>query len=239
MRTITGRNGGRYYCAPGGPYPSVTTVIGKMLPKDALEKWRDEVGHDVADDIARRAADRGTFMHLMHEAAMDMRGDPDVLFKAYEAAKVAAGGKIGPDEITRGYKLFCNFYATDFYDGIDSVVCQEEAVWSPLGGGFAGRVDLLVRATDGTIKLVDFKSSKGPKQRSWIVGYELQAAAYCAALRDVKGIFPDRAEIWISAETGGVQVFDMDRPLIVSRLREFHALVVAYHKRYENEHSNG
>lgn len=178
-------------------------------------------------------------MHLMHEAAMEIRGEERVLQRALESARIASDGKIAKEEMDRGYRLFCNFYATDFYEGISEVVMQEEAVWSKLGGGFAGRVDLLARDAGGILKLVDFKSSRAPKKREWILGYEMQAAAYCAGLRDVKGLFPERAEIWISCETGDVQVFELNRDDLIDRLKKFHALVVAYHKTYEQETHNG
>lgn len=237
MRTEQ-RAAGRYYIvdeAAGTAYPSVTTILGGVSPKEGLVAWRQSVGGEEADRIMRRAADRGTFMHAMHEHTLDMRftqgRDGNVLPDALTAARAACPG-LSDEALDVGKRLFFNFYATDFYDRIGRVVAQEQAVWSTLGGGYAGRLDLLVESTDGRLVLVDFKSSTKPKRREWILNYELQAAAYCAAYKDRGGKFPDGAEIWVSCETGEVQEFALSRQELLERLREFHRLTQLFHAKF-------
>lgn len=242
MRTHSGANGGRYYVvdeATGTALPSVTTIIGKMLPKDGIDAWRASIGTEEADRIMRFSANRGTFMHWLHEETLEARfvnGEAgNVLPASYARAKGrAAEAGITDEEVRCGYELFAQFYATDFYDRIARVVAQEEPVWSSLGGGFAGRLDLLVEGVDGKLKLLDFKSSRKPKRREWVLGYELQAAAYSAALKDRRGTFPDGAEIWVSCESGEVQEFPLTRAELLDRFKTFHGITEAYHKKYDD-----
>jgi hypothetical protein len=66
----------------------------------------------------------------------------------------------------------------------------------------------------------------------WIDGYKMQTAAYSVALHEQHGIFPESTEIWISCETGEVQMFEMDRSQIKYYFEKFHDMVVEYHKLY-------
>ena len=60
-------DGGRAYETPEGKlYPSITTVLS-VRNKKGLHEWRERVGHDVANYIARTAANRGTAVHKMCE----------------------------------------------------------------------------------------------------------------------------------------------------------------------------
>ncbi len=234
---MTGPNGGRYYIvdeAAGTAYPSVTTITGAMLSKESLNEWRKAVGEEKAALITQAAADRGTFMHSMHEHTLDLRfvkGQKDGVLKAAYPLALADCKSLSESAIEKGRNLFFRFYGTDFYERIASVEMQETPVWSKLGGGYAGRLDLMVKDHDGKRVLVDFKSSTKPKRKEWIAGYELQAAAYSAAFREQFGEFPDRAEIWIACESGEVQEFPLNRSELIERLRQFHSMVTEYHKR--------
>ena len=57
----------RYYITPdGNKYPSITTVLSNRNKKGLFE-WRKRVGDDVANYVARTAANRGTKVHHMCE----------------------------------------------------------------------------------------------------------------------------------------------------------------------------
>ena len=56
----------RFYVTPNGTYPSITTVLN-VRKREGLAEWRNRVGHDVANYIARTAATRGTKVHHMCE----------------------------------------------------------------------------------------------------------------------------------------------------------------------------
>ena len=62
--TIKGK---RFYVLPSGDkYPSITTVLSDRGNAGIL-KWRESVGNDVANQIMRQAASRGTAVHQLVE----------------------------------------------------------------------------------------------------------------------------------------------------------------------------
>ena len=70
----TTNDGGRKYQTPKGNYPSITTLLGN-LSKKAIMEWRDRVGHDVANQISRQAAGRGTAVHQVCEDYVNNKPD--------------------------------------------------------------------------------------------------------------------------------------------------------------------
>jgi len=241
MRRINGIDGtGRYYVvdeSSGLALPSVTTILGKMSEKKGLEEWKKRMGDEKAAQVSRFSANRGTFMHLMHEKTLDLRfnqGLKEGAIKQAYAEALEETKDMTTEEQECGRRLFFNFYSTDFYSRISRVALQESPVWSSIGGGYAGTLDLLVEDDFGNIKLIDFKSSKKPKKREWIRNYEMQAAAYSVACNERMGIFPKSAEIWISCETGEVQEFVMSRGQLMDAFKEFHGLVKEYHKKFQS-----
>ena len=65
-------DGKRHYCLPdGSKVPSVTTILDRTAPaekREALQKWRDAIGHERAQAITTEAANRGTRMHSYLES---------------------------------------------------------------------------------------------------------------------------------------------------------------------------
>ena len=60
--TIKGK---RFYVTPEGKkYPSITTVLSGRN-SEGLVRWRQSVGNDVANNIMRTAAKRGTAVHTL------------------------------------------------------------------------------------------------------------------------------------------------------------------------------
>ena len=57
----------RFYVTPdGNKYPSITTVLSGRS-KEGILAWRKRVGEDVANQIMRTAARRGTAVHALAE----------------------------------------------------------------------------------------------------------------------------------------------------------------------------
>ena len=74
MKTRTGKDGsGRYYIVneSGLALPSVTTIISETSDKSGLDSWVNRVGQTEADRISKFSANRGTFMHTLHEKYLD------------------------------------------------------------------------------------------------------------------------------------------------------------------------
>jgi genome maintenance exonuclease 1 len=216
--------------------PSVTTVLSEMSDKSGLDEWRKRVGDAEADRISKFAANRGTFMHSLHEHYLDARFIHNIekpLQQAFINAMKECSD-LTKEEMEVGKNLFLQFHNnSDFYDRIDSIMFQEIPLWSFIGGGYAGRMDLSIYGKPKTPKVIDFKTSKKPKKEEWIDGYKMQTAAYSVALHERHGIFPDTCEIWISCETGDVQMFEMNRAQIKQYFEMFHEKLVAYHAKFQ------
>lgn len=143
-------------------YPRVTSILS-VLSKPGLGKWREKLireGRD-PDAEAREAANRGTAIHALTEAIdLGARADcpPDLLpfITAYRAWKAEHVAAVEMVERLVVHRRF----------------------------RYAGKLDKLVRLTDGRRALVDLKTG-----RSLADVTALQLAAYTDALED-EGIEP-------------------------------------------------
>ena len=200
MKTETGKNGGRYYVVDeknSVKLPSVTTILGNMQDKSGLDSWIKRVGEKKAKEISTFAANRGTFMHVLHEHYLDNLLVDPVEKPLKEAFKLSLAecNTLTKEEIKCGKDLFMQFHNnSDFYEQIEEVLYQEVPVWSLKGGGYAGRLDLAAKTKDGKVKVIDFKTSRKPKRESWIDGYKMQTAAYSIGLYEQYGVFPEEDE---------------------------------------------
>jgi genome maintenance exonuclease 1 len=241
LKTRNGKNGsGRYYVVDettGLAYPSVTTIISETSDKSGLTNWVKKVGQEEADRISKFSANRGTFMHSLHENYLDIafiNGEDKALQKAMKVS-LEQNPDLTKEEIECGKDLFLNFFNnSDFYERIEEVMFQEIPLWSNKGGGYAGRMDLSIWGKGRIPKIIDFKTSRKPKREEWIEGYKKQIAAYSIAMYERHGIFPEECEIWISCETGDVQTFTMNQRDIREWFTKFYINVQEYHEKHPN-----
>lgn len=230
-------NGKRYYnIGEGKKYPSVTTILGAMTDKSGLDKWRKRVGDKEADRISKFSANRGTVMHQLNEYFLGSTKDSPKE-RLLEAQKLiipfAEENGFTEDEVTVGRKLFFNFYNNDCFNRIAKVVSIEDTLFSPVMGGYAGRVDIIYENDKAHLIILDFKSSKKPKREDWIENYKLQIAAYALAYWEMTGTKPKGGEIWISNETDAFpQIFEMSFKDITFYGKKFLSLVKAFHEKY-------
>ena len=148
-----------YVCGDDKYYPSITTVLGQSLPmekQNVLNAWRARVGNKEADRVSKAACDRGTNTHLMLERFL-RNEDPRIEEFPDDHAKIFKSLKLELKKINRVYG-------------------QEVVLFSDLLG-VAGRCDL-VAEYQGTIAIVDYKTSSRVKSADEIGDYWLQACAY-------------------------------------------------------------
>jgi hypothetical protein len=157
----TRREGKRLYDTDTGFLPSVTTVLSATKSEadmQALQDWRNRVGHSEAQKIANEAANVGTLMHgyledwLIHDTYE--RKDNLVHRVAANMADTVIKN-IGPD--------------------IDEVWGTEIGLYYP--GLYAGTADV-AGVWKGKPAIMDFKQTNKPKKREWIADYFMQGAAY-------------------------------------------------------------
>jgi genome maintenance exonuclease 1 len=183
LKTIN--EGGRKYLTPNGNYPSITTLLSN-LSKEAIQAWRDRVGHEEANKISRQAAGRGTAVHAMCE--LYVNNDPDY----------ARG--VMPN-ILNDFNRIKNILDTR----IGIVYGQELPLYSD-HLGVAGRVDC-VAEFDGKLSIIDYKTSKKTKKYEWCHSYFMQECFYAIAWEERTGIPITQLVTIISVDDAEPQVF--------------------------------
>jgi len=149
--TIKGK---RFYVTPEGKkYPSITTVLSGRN-KEGIVRWRESVGNDVANQIMRSAAKRGTAVHTLVEDYLNNEelSKQDVL-------PLALFTLLKPE-----------------LDNINNIRIQEGGLYSDYYG-VAGRVDCIADYK-GVLSVIDFKTSTKEKKEEWIENYFIQGSAY-------------------------------------------------------------
>jgi len=150
---------GRVYKTPEGKlYPSITTVLSDYNKK-AIYEWRQNVGEEEANRISRAASGRGTRLHNAVEK---------YLLNEMNPVKRRA---IMPD-------------ALPLYIQLEEILKEKIGVIygieTPLYSDrlkIAGRCDC-VAEWNGTLSIVDWKTSKKLKKKEHIQNYFMQGTAY-------------------------------------------------------------
>ena len=196
--TIKGK---RFYVTPEGKkYPSITTVLSGRS-KEGITRWRESVGNDVANQIMRTAAKRGTAVHQLVEDYLNNEelSKQDVL-------PVALFSILKPE-----------------LDNINNVIIQEGGLYSDRLG-VAGRVDCIAEYK-GKISVIDFKTSTKEKKEEWVENYFIQGSAYCEMYEERFSQTIDQVVILIVTEDGAVQTFIKDKkdylPLLKMAIKDF------------------
>jgi len=196
--TIKGK---RYYVTPeGNKYPSITTVLSGRN-KEGLVKWRQNVGNDVANQVMRQAASRGTAVHTLIE------------------------NYLNNEELSKQDVLPVALFVTmkSELDNINNIRIQEGGLYSDKLG-VAGRVDCIAEYK-GKISVIDFKTSTKEKKEEWVENYFIQGSAYCEMYEE-RFLQPiEQVVILIVTEDGAVQTFIKDKkdylPLLKTAIKEF------------------
>lgn len=164
-------HGHRYYITPeGNRYLSVTTFLDMITDKSGLEKWKKDVGEDVAKYIKNESAGVGTAYHNIIETFLKNEN-------VYEKHK--------------------NIFALAHFENvkpylyrIDNIWALEKTLYSD-AMHLAGRVDA-VADYFGKKSVIDFKTSRKQKKEEWIQNYFLQATTYAMCWSE---LFPNAPQI--------------------------------------------
>lgn len=161
-------DGKRRYTDGTDPVPSVTTVLSETGDKTALLEWRKRVGEAEATRISTEAAGFGTMVHNALEKY--------TLGEDYEIT----GNNVVHTMARAATELM-----------IQNGLSQVDEVWGVEVGLIANR--LYAGTTDavglfnGKPSIIDFKTAKKIKPKSWITDYFLQGCAYALAHNEMFG----------------------------------------------------
>lgn len=174
----------RLYVAPdGSKYPSVTTVLS-IIHEDSIRAWRARVGEDEANKISHRASNRGTAVHDIIERYLKNEDTTDHLphiRQSLENLRPILDRSIG------------------------QIFGLEVALFSSYLG-MAGRCDCIAEF-DGVPSIIDFKTSRRPKQKEKIANYFAQASAYAIMFEERTGLAIPNTVILMDVDNQGPVVF--------------------------------
>ena len=196
--TIKGK---RFYVTPEGKkYPSITTVLSGRN-NEGLVRWRQSVGNDVANQIMRSAAKRGTAVHQLVEDYLN-----NIELSNQDVLPTALFTLLKPE-----------------LDNINNIRIQEGGLYSNRLG-VAGRVDCIAEYK-GKLSVIDFKTSTKEKKEEWVENYFIQGSAYCEMYEERFSQTIDQVVILIVTEDGAVQTFIKDKkdylPLLEMAIKDF------------------
>lgn len=200
----------RFYEIEGKQLPSVTTILGKMLAKEALVPWaakctaaafkelvseqiKEFIGTDIAYIDANLEQIEAQAKKAYRTKSTEAMSKGTLVHEAIEQW-IGSGGKMTPDELTdpvarQGLEQFLTWGEQHDID----IISYEEPVSD--GESFAGRYDLFA-VIDGKRTLLDFKTSNGIYDE-----YKIQVNAYASCLDNVEQV----AVLRLDKETGEIE----------------------------------
>ena len=191
-------NGVRYYDTPDGTLISITSLLKNFTPEGILE-WRKAVGEDVANEVMRAAADRGSKVHKIIENCLANKPENDLVGNYGElAARMFSQMVPALDKIDRIRALEKGLYSTRF--------------------GIAGRVDCIAEY-DKELTVIDFKTSTR-KRDERNETHLVQASFYSLAWEERTGEKVNQIAILTTTEDGELDVYRDDPSIYVDRLEE-------------------
>jgi len=195
----------RFYETPNGKlYPSITTVLNKKKMQ-GISEWRKKVGEDVANYIARTAANRGTKVHHMCEDFLNNNFDEEIHKKNFLP-----------------YVLFSQMKPI-LMQKVNNILAQECSLYTDKYK-VAGRVDCIAKY-DGVPSIIDFKTSTKERNDDWNESYYIQASAYSEMFEERTSIAIPQIVILVVTEDGVVQEFikqkDKYIPMLIETIDDF------------------
>jgi genome maintenance exonuclease 1 len=191
-------DGVRYYDTPDGTLISITSLLKNFMPKGILE-WRKAVGEEVANEVMRAAADRGSKVHKIIENCLSNKSENDLVGNYGELAA----------------RMFSQMIPA--IDKIDRIRALEQGLYSTRFG-IAGRVDCIAEY-DKELTVIDFKTSTR-KRDERNETHLVQASFYSLAWEERTGEKVNQIAILTTTEDGELDVYRDDPSNYVDRLEE-------------------
>lgn len=211
VQSKTDENGSRrYYICCNDiefSYPSVTTVLG-VMDEDWIREWKNVVGDEKANKVSRIATKKGQDVHDAIE------------FWLHRGSLSGFSGL--PFTTPRVRRLFPILRRIEALYGIELALYSHAL-------GLAGRADA-IGYYDGVLSIIDFKTSKIPKEESDIQNYFAQGTAYGIMLYELFELVPEQVVIIISTEGQKDQVFKKS-------IQHGHNQLMRAKAIYENRHN--
>jgi genome maintenance exonuclease 1 len=202
----------RVYATPDGEkLPSVTTILSATKDMTELNKWKDRIGHDKAQQIVTEASNVGSGMHANLERFIAgvprQPGNNAIHVQANKMADVI---------IERGLSK------------VNEVWAMEQSLYFP--GLYSGTTDL-VGVHESEPAVMDYKQTNKPKKAEWVEDYYLQLMAYILAHNEVYGTDIRKGVIFMCSRDFQYQQFTLEskdfnkyQDLWLAKVEEYYAL---------------
>ena len=179
-------------------FPSITSILSRMMDSEGLDAWRERVGPDVADHICRSAMNRGNIFHKICEAYLSNDcvckfGNHLLEFGMFEQARPS---------LERISDIV----------GIEMPMISKEL-------GIGGTADVIGKF-DGINSIVDLKSSTRPKIEPWCKKFFLQETAYSIMFEEITSQPIEQLVTIIASEDSSVQVLIRNRDDFTAELKQ-------------------
>jgi genome maintenance exonuclease 1 len=187
LEQITTESGRKYVTPEGKSYPSITTVLGSFNKK-ALFEWRQRVGEEEANRVAAKASRRGTKLHsTVEKYLLNEINDMQVKMMMPDLKEMFSSIKPILDErVGTIYGIEQRLYS----DALRvSGTCDCIADW------------------DGTLSIIDWKTSNRVKEKEEIENYFMQATAYSEMFEERTGMPIDNIVVAIVVQSDEPQIF--------------------------------
>jgi len=186
----------RQFKLEGVTYPGVSTILKATQSPEQLRRlaqWRERVGAAEAQRVIQESTGRGTLLHKLTETHL----------KGEDTAAVLA--EAPPEQAALVSEFWEQVHAV--LPHLDNPFLIESVVFHPIGH-YAGMVDLACY-WEGEPVVIDWKTSRKPKQLAWVEDYLLQLTAYGSAINRTHQTHIQRG-ILIIASPMELQVFPVD-----------------------------
>ncbi|WP_316505553.1 PD-(D/E)XK nuclease family protein [Nitrosopumilus sp.] len=218
------KNNKHFYKTPEGhTYPSATTMLSQTMPaekKNSLIEWREREGEEIADKVTKRATDIGTFVHKLSEDYLNNNLSDDY----YNDIK-----NNNNDDFNSEYSQTIQNHFKQLQPLLNRIdnICETEIPLYHDYLMFGGTSDCIAEY-DGTLSIIDFKTSRAEKYEEWIGDYFLQTTLYSIMYHNQTGLKIPQIVILISGEDGTsrefVKTIDDYVDLLFQRISEFNIL---------------
>jgi hypothetical protein len=226
--------------------PSVTSILGEMIPDPDWDAFIAQVGKAKADAIMTAAGNRGSSMHLFMENFISTYSKSKDVSEALrytqeESPKALKLDNIPDDKIEEGRKLFYKFYYSDYPMRYSDVVALEMGIYSA-SLFYRGKLDILYKDKLFGLSLTDFKSSNGKikKGSTKELKYFYQLGGYAAALDEMykeKNVIINRASILcVDKQNDILQEIDLSGANLQDFKEKWKTLVREYHIKNKQEY---
>jgi hypothetical protein len=226
--------------------PSVTSVIGEMIPDPEWDAFVAQIGKEKADEILTLAGYRGSAMHIFIENFMKIYNASTDVSEALRVTQetspeILRKDGIPENKINEGRDLFYKFYYSDYPNRYFDVIALEMGIYSP-SLFYRGKLDILYKDKTFGLSLTDFKSSNGNIKRGSTkeLKYFYQLGGYANCIDEMykeKGIIINCASILcVDKKSDILQEVELNGKKLAEFKKKFRDLVKEYHIKHKQEY---